>query len=527
MSYHEDEVRAPGGTWWDVIAEHARRHPARVALAHGDASITYGELTGRVERCAAGLSARGVAAGDCVAMLAPPTPEAMVSFLAAARLGALWVGLNPRYQQREMAYVIGHARPKLVISVASFEERRYEDDLRDALESLESGAPRPELLFYQGDAPGDGSLERALAGAHGVTPTASLAPYADGGQPGMLVYTSGTTGKPKGVLLSQAALIYRSTVQARTFATASHPVVINFAPINHIGGMHFRGLSQILAGGTIVYQERYRPEEAMGLIEKHGVNMLMLGSTMLQMLIREPSFDMRIMGRMEWFIFSGAAIPMPILRRVKEHCPRIGSTYGLTESCGSVSYIVASDTLEAAAYTIGRAIPDGQLRVVDEHGEPQAAGEQGELQVRRRYCMNGYLRDEAATAAAFTADGWLRTGDIAVCDEAGNFRLVGRIKEMYKSGGYNVYPREIEVVLEQHPHVLMSAVIAVDDDLYQQVGQAHLILKPEGAVSELELAQWCRERMANYKVPKRFFIRNALPMLSIGKVDKIALRQQS
>lgn len=525
MSYLEDEVQTPGATWWDVIAAHARRHPGRVALAHGDASITYGELAGRVERCAAGLSARGVSAGDCVAMLAPPTPEAMVSFLAAARLGALWVGLNPRYQPREMAYVIGHARPRLVISVAAFEERRYEEDLRGALEALEPGAPRPELVFYEGDAPGDGSLERVLAGADGVPP-ACPAPYADAARPSMLVYTSGTTGKPKGVLLSQTALIFRSTVQARTFATASHPVVINFAPINHIGGMHFRGLSQILAGGTIVYQERYRPADVMGLIEKHGVNMLMLGSTMLQMLIREPSFNMAIMGRMEWFIFSGAAIPMPILRRVGEHCPRIGSTYGLTESCGSVSYIVASDSLEAAAYTVGRAIPDGQLRVAGEHGESRAAGEQGELQVRRRYCMNGYLRDEAATAAAFTADGWLKTGDVAVCDEAGNFRLVGRIKEMYKSGGYNVYPREIEVVLEQHPHVLMSAVIAVDDDLYQQVGHAHLILKPDGAVSEPELAQWCRERMANYKVPKRFFIRNSLPMLSIGKVDKIALRLQ-
>lgn len=526
MTYHEDEVQTPGATWWDVISKHAREFPARVALAHEHASITYAELTGRVERCAAALSARGVGAGDCVAMLAPPTPEAMVSFLAAARLGALWVGLNPRYQPREMAYVLGHACPKLVISVISFEERRYEDDLRGALEELGPGATPPELVFYRGDSPGDGSLERSLAGGREALP-ACPAPYAEPDQPSMLVYTSGTTGKPKGVLLSQTALIYRSTVQARTFATASHPVVINFAPINHIGGMHFRGLSQILAGGTIVYQERYRPSEVMGLIEKYRVNMLMLGSTMLQMLIREPSFDMAIMRRMEWFIFSGAAIPMPILHRVQEHCPRIGSTYGLTESCGSVSYIVASDTLEAAAYTIGRAIPDGQLRVAGEGVEPAAAGEQGELQVRRRYCMNGYLRDEAATAAAFTPDGWLKTGDMAVCDDTGSFRLVGRIKEMYKSGGYNVYPREIEVVLEQHPHVLMSAVIAVDDDLYQQVGHAHLILKPEGTVSEPELTQWCRERMANYKVPKRFIIRSSLPMLSIGKVDKIALRQQT
>lgn len=523
MSSLEQQMQPPGQTWWDIIEAHARRFPERDALAHGDGAITYGELVARVRRCAAGLSARGIGAGDCVALLAPPTPDAMVCLLAAARLGALWVGLNPRYQAREMAYVIGHAQPKLVLSVREFEARRYADDLEAALATPAPQARRPELLYYDSQASCDEAMLHALCDAPDA---ACPAPFDDAAQPCMLVYTSGTTGNPKGVLLSQTALIYRSTVQARTFATRSHPVVINFAPINHIGGMHFRGLSQILADGTIIYQERYRPAEVMGLIEKHRVNMLMLGSTMLQMLIREPSFDMSIMRGMEWFIFSGAAIPMPILQRVKEHCPRIGSTYGLTESCGSVSYIVASDSLEAAAYTVGRAIPEGQLRVADEQGQPLPAGTQGELQVRGQYCMNGYLRDAAATAGAFTRDGWLKTGDMAQREDDGNFRLVGRIKEMYKSGGYNVYPREIEVVLEQHPNVLMSAVIAVDDELYQQVGHAHLILRPDTEVSEPELVQWCRERMANYKVPKRIFVRNSLPMLSIGKVDKIALRQQ-
>src|SRR5690606_9375124 len=191
-------------------------------------------------------------------------------------------------------------------------------------------------------------------------------------------------------------------------------------------------------------------------------------STMMQMLLRDPSFDISILRRMEWFIFSGAAIPMPILQNISRYCPKIGSTYGLTESCGSVSYIVESDTLESEAYTIGMALPDGQLRVADGAGPPLGAGETGELQIRKRSCMTAYLHDEAATEATITKDGWLKTGDTAILQEDGRFKLVGRIKEMYKSGGYNVYPREIEVILEQHPDVVMAAVISVDDELYQQ-----------------------------------------------------------
>lgn len=523
MNEIADHAQVPGATWWDIITQHARHYPDRKVFAFKDLCITYSQLIPLVEACAQKLSARGIVKGDRIAVLAPPRPEAMITFFAAARLGALWVGLNPKYQVPELNYVIGHAQPKLVISVQSFENRDYAGDLQDALEGIAIEA-HPQIVLFDGTDPSSAALLDALSQGAVVGEAQPPAYNTDPTVPCMLVYTSGTTGKPKGVLLRQRELIYRSTVQARMFMTASHPVVINFAPINHIGGMHFRGLSQVLAAGTVVYQDRYRPSEVGQLIERHKVNMLMLGSTMLQMLLREPSFDMTIMKKMEWFIFSGAAIPMQILSRVKEYCPAVGSTYGLTESCGSVSYIVGTDALEPTAYTIGRSVPEGQLRVADAQGSPAPMGQQGELQVKKDYCMQGYFRDDATTAETFTADGWLKTGDMAMQEPDGYFRLVGRIKEMYKSGGYNVYPREIEVVLEQHPQVLMSAVIPVDDELYQQVGHAYLIPKVDASISEEELNQWCRERLANYKVPKRIFLQASLPMLSIGKVDKIALK---
>lgn len=525
IMHEEDYLRLiPGRTWWDILSNHARDYPDRIALAYEEEQISYAEFAMSVDQCTQQFIALGITAGDCIAVLTPPRPEAMVTFFAASRLGAVWVGLNPRYRIRELAYVIGHATPKLIVSVMGFEERDFVSDLQVAIAEASTSALSCKIIFFDGEGKSPDMLHAALRDAGGTsTHELTLHPI-EPSTPTMLVYTSGTTGNPKGVLLSQEALIFRSTVQARTFAVNSHPVVINFAPINHIGGMHFRGLSQILAAGTIVYQQRYRTSEVMALIERHHVNMLMLGSTMMQMLLRDPSFDISILRKMEWFIFSGAAIPMPILQRISQYCPNIGSTYGLTESCGSVSYIVGTDSIESAAYTIGLDIPEGQLRVADEFGNVLKSGQTGELQVQKRYCMSGYLHDQSATDLTITVDGWLKTGDTAIMQEDGRFKLVGRIKEMYKSGGYNVYPREIEVILEQHPDVLMAAVIAVDDELYQQVGHAYVIPQPDSALSAIELKDWCQDRLANYKIPKRINIQTSLPMLSIGKVDKLALR---
>jgi acyl-CoA synthetase (AMP-forming)/AMP-acid ligase II len=514
-----------GTTWDDIVSAHGLRYADRPALVLGDVSISYSQLKQLVDRCAEHFSQMGIRRGDCIALLSTPRPEALITFLASAKLGALWVGLNPRYQVPELNYVISHARPTLLLSMKGFEDRDYAADIAAALgDAAKETVPR--VVLYDAQEASTDALFDALARAASLADAVDAAQRSVGNEndPCMLVYTSGTTGKPKGVLLRQRELIFRSTVQARTFATRSHPVVINFAPINHIGGMHFRGLSQILPAGTIIYQDRYRTAEVLGLIQRHHVNVLMLGSTMLQMLLEEPAFDMEVLRKMEWFIFSGSAIPMPILKKMSIYCSRIGSTYGLTESCGSVTYIQASDTLEDMAFTIGRSIPDGETRVADESGSPLSPGEQGELQLRSEYCMAGYLRDEAATRATFTADGWLKTGDLAVARPDGYVRLVGRIKEMYKSGGYNVYPREVELVLEQHPSVLLSAVISVDDPRYQQVGHAYLIAQPDASLSEQELSLWCRERLANYKVPKKIHVCASLPMLSIGKVDKMALR---
>ena len=517
-------------TWSDVIDSHVEKFPERTALVFKDHSVSYSQLQILINACAVHLTRLGIGNGDCVALLCTPRTEALITFLAAAKLGAIWVGLNPKYQASELNYVINHSRPKVIMSLRSFESRSYIEDINQAVANDNFKDSECTVVFFENDSNDQTSLfENLIQTAESKNAFAVATDYKNdqSENPCMLVYTSGTTGKPKGVLLRQKELIFRSTMQDKVFSTDSYPRVINFAPINHIGGMHFRGLTQVLAGGTIIYQERYKPSEITVLINKHKVNMLMLGATMLHMLLEEPSFDMKTFTELEWFIFSGAPIPFPILKKIYELCPKVGSTYGLTESCGSVSYTHFPDPIEEMAFTIGKPVPDGEIRVAGTNGEFLNIGEQGELQVRREFCMAQYLNNEKASEETFTPDGWLKTGDLAICKPNGSFQLVGRIKEMYKSGGYNVYPREIELALEEHPDVLLSAVIPQDDQKYQQVGHAYLILKGDTTLNEQEIIDWCRIRIANYKIPKKIFFCESLPMLSIGKIDKVALKQQS
>ncbi len=516
-----------GMRWDEIVAAHAAQFPERPALVYQDHVLDYAAFMREVDACAEQFRRLGLARGDRIALMSPARPEAMITFMAAARLGAVWLGLNPRYTAREISYVLESSKPQLVLCMDAYEGRHYGAEIAGVLGELK--LPHCPLVAFEGSRPNASAMQQALslAAANEVPAAASDASAASFDDVCMLVYTSGTSGKPKGVLLRQKDLIFRSAMQSRTFSVSDYPRSINFAPINHIGGMHFRGLSHLIAAGTLVYQDRYRTSEIQHLMTAHRINVLMLGSTMLQMLLEDPAFDRETLRQVEWFIFSGAAMPMPLLKDLQQRCRKIGATYGLTESCGSVCYTFTPDPLDMLASSIGRPQPGGEARVAGLQGEPLEAGHEGELQVKGEHCMAAYLDNEAATLAAFTPDGWLKTGDLAQLRADGSIMLAGRMSEMYKSGGYNVYPREVELVLEEHPDVAMAAVIAVDDMRYQQIGHAYVIAKSGCDVGEDELAQWCRERLANYKRPKRLFIRPALPMLSIGKVDKTALRASS
>ncbi|KAI3610276.1 Long-chain-fatty-acid--CoA ligase (plasmid) [Cupriavidus necator H850] len=511
----------------DVLASHASSHPERDALEFQGRKISYRQLQDYVDQCARAYLAVGLTPGDCVAMLSTPRPEAFISFLAAARLGLLWLGLNPKYQQRELTYVVGDAQPRLLISLELLDRRDYAQDI----EAMVTAAPSISATVLIRDHAGEQSSFYAWIGstASGVD-VATLHAAADQVQetaPALLVYTSGSSGKPKGVLLRQRELLTRSRNQNARFPTKTPPVLINPLPINHIGGMHFLSLYAFVGGGCIRFAQKFSAGQFIQALNERSISVMYVLPTMFKMMVDDPGFSPHLLDNIEWFVFSGAAMSTELIEIPRSARCRVGLTYGMTETCGSVTYSDPDATVEQLANTIGRPAPAGEVRVGDENGVACPVGVPGEIQVGAKFCMGGYLNRENATREAYTADGWLRTGDSAVLRADGNIRLIGRRSEMFKSGGYNVYPREVELVLESRASVALAAVVGVPDPLFDEVGWAYVVPASADAFSETDLRDWCRKELAAYKIPKRFIVCAELPLLPVGKVDKVCLRTQA
>ena len=505
----------------DYLDRHAADFPDRLALRDAYGTLTYAELSAAVERCARSMLAYGISAGMRVAVLSPPRVDAFVTFLAAARIGALWLGLNPRYQMPELQYLVGDARPDLLFTVAMFEGRDYRSDA--AALAAEFGIGRVVELTAVLDAE-QGWMPQLADDAVYRSAIDKVGSEA----PALLVYTSGSSGRPKGVLLPQRSLLTRSRTQNRQFPAAPYPNIINPLPINHIGGMHFLSLYAFVGGGTTALMERFRPEDFVKAFASGDVNAVFLLPTMFQLIVNEPDFDPATLDNLQWLVYSGAAMPRELVDLLFKAKCNVGLTYGMTETCGSVTYAKKGPGLqEVMTKTIGSPQPEGEVRVSNDDGTICRPGETGELQVRAKYSMAGYFNRPEATADAYTADGWLRTGDTARVREDGNFEFVGRRSELYKSGGYNVYPREIELALEEHPEIEMSAVVGVPDALYDEVGWAYVVLTSGSQLEVETLRVWCKGRLANYKIPKRFVFTERLPMLPVGKADKVKLRTEA
>ncbi|MFA6313577.1 MAG: AMP-binding protein [Sterolibacterium sp.] len=494
----------------DYLRQHAQRHPDREAAVEGTVRLSYRDLSAQVEESASGLRAANIGPGRVVAYIGPPGIEYLITLLATFAAGATWVGLNPKYRSDELAYVIGHAQPCLVV-VASKAEVRTRDELALAVAKCTTA---PELVFA--DSP---SLRAALKGIN-PTSIASHPVQTDILQLGaaVLVYTSGSTGKPKGACLTQANLVENSWWLAKRANLEGGRSLINL-PINHVGCIADTTLPGLLSGGTLIFMAAFDAVEAARLIRDEKITGLGQVPTQYQMMEAAGVLNAEFLGTVKHLGWGGAAMPRSLIEYLAGFIPDLCNGYGLTECSGTVTITARGASVEQLAGSVGVAVIDGAVRIVGANGEPVNAGESGEVQICGPHVFPGYLRNEAATRAALTAEGWLRTGDTGCWNGDGTLRLVGRMTEMYKSGGYNIYPREIEDVLESHPGVTMAAVIGVADPLWGEAGYAFVAASPE-AVDGASLATFCREHLAAYKVPKKFEVRAELPLLPIGKIDR-------
>ncbi len=509
----------------DYVAHYAKVAPEREAIVFGETRLDYATFDQLIDRCAAALQAAGVGAGDRLAMLTTPRPEFAIVLMAAQRIGAIWVGLNTRYRLPELRYILGDCRPSLLIAVAETPEgRRFDEDLRAIAADPDSpmrivtlGEPLPGLAA---------SFEQFLAEA-GPGLQASAAGPDD---PTVIVYTSGTTGRPKGALLAHRNLIYCYQQVSRSFAGKEQlreglRVLCNLPP-NHIGCISEMLGNAIIRGGAIVFAERFDPAEAFALIARERVTLFGGVPVMLEAMFADKAFLSADLTSVRMIGWGGAPAARDLVRRMMRTGAHLFTNYGLTEGGAVVSATPPDYDLDDLCDTVGRPDDSGDHRIVDDSGKVAGPDQSGEIWLRGPGVFLGYWNNPEATALAMTADGWLKTSDIALARPDGAWTLKGRKADMFKSGGFNVYPREIELALEEHPDVGYAAVIAMPDAQYFEVGAAFVVPKAGCAPDAAAIDAFLRERLANYKIPKTIRICNGLPMLPIGKVDKQALRDE-
>ncbi|MGH3222760.1 MAG: class I adenylate-forming enzyme family protein [Streptosporangiaceae bacterium] len=500
------------------ITEHLRHWaeatPGAPAYFFQGHEVSYRELAEQVGRLARTLAGAGLRPGDRVAMLSTPRPEAWISFLATVSAGGVWVGLNPRYRERELAHVLGNSRPRLVFALR--EDRGV--DLRPVVTKVAAEVGLAAPVVFDGGASLDEVLLRncpsTLAGASGTRYPNLKSP-----RPALIVYTSGSTGAPKGAVLSDVGIGASFEIQAAHQAVTTLRGIANL-PINHIAGMGDLCCTPLVKGGAIVFQERFDPDEMFDAIGQRHVTALMQVPTTLKALAEHPRWGTADLSSLEAVFWGGAPLPESVANAYRARGIRLGGTYGMTEVTGSITYTDTDADAEVLAHTVGRPIEEMDLKLVDGDGAVVPPGGAGEVLVRHPGLLMEYFANPEATRASFGDDGFFHTGDIGVLRPDGNLSLVGRKKEMYKSGGENVYPREIELVLESCPSVRMAAVVATADPVYDEVGVAYCETATGGETTPGEIIDWCRGRLANYKVPKAVVIIDELPRLPIGKIDK-------
>ena len=533
------------GTVPRLVEDAAQRHGAIEALVDGDLRLTYAELAPEVDRHARGFVAAGVEAGERVAVWAPNCAEWMLGALGALRAGAVLVPLNTRFKGGEAAYIVRTAGATTLLTVRGFLGVDYpallggEDTgplARIVLLKEEHGDPAAPPAGKHGAAVPVVGLTEFLEAGDAVDPavTPARAAAVQAGDVSDLIFTSGTTGHPKGAATTHAQSL-------RTFGTWSSIVglragdrylVVN--PFFHTFGYKAGILACLMAGATVVPEPVFDAGAVMARIEAERITVLPGPPTLYQTLLSDTRRGEHDLSSLRLGVTGAAVVPVELVRALGDELgfDTVLTAYGLTESCGTVTMCRRGDPPGVVARTSGRAIPDLEVRAVAD-GAEVPPGEPGEIVVRGYTVMSGYWGDEEATAEAIDAEGWLHTGDIGVLDEAGNVTITDRVKDMYVVGGFNAYPAEIEAMLRGHDGVAQVAVIGVPDERMGEVGCAYVVPAlgaPAGRGDPDELARsilsWSRQAMANYKVPRSVVLVDELPVNASGKVLKRELRQR-
>lgn len=518
------ESFVPSRTLPEVVQTAADRFASSLAIEDGEVQLTFEQLNQARIEAARAFYAADIVKGDRIAIWAPNIYQWVVAAIGAQTIGAVVVPLNTRYKGSEAAYILNSSGARLLFTVEEFLGVKYPKLVENEdIPSIE------RIVLFEG---GDSSLQTwdqfLTSGAdvdeqivndiaNDIQPTDTLD----------ILYTSGTTGKPKGVVTNhgQNILTYEAWSSGVELKHGDNYLIIN--PFFHSFGYKAGWLSALISGATMYPVKTFDVDATLAKIERDRISMIPGPPTVYQSLISHPDRDKYDLSSLRLAVTGSAPVPVELIKKMREVLgfQVVVTAYGLTEACGTVSVCRPDDDAETISTTSGAAIPGVEIKCVNStSGEDVASGESGEIWFRGYNVMQEYFNNPEETAKAITEDGWLKTGDIGVMDARGYIKITDRIKEMFIVGGFNCYPAEIENTLCSMPGVAQSAVIGIPDERMGEVAKGYVIANHDADLTQESVISWCRNNMANYKVPRSVELVEKLPLNASGKVDKQALR---
>lgn len=514
--------RVRGLTVASALAHRATTDPERPFLLSGDRVLTYGQLDSRAEALAAGFHSLGVTSGDRIALILPCRPEFAIAFFAAARLGAQVVPLNPRLTGPELKYMLRHSEAAAAVTIETWHGVDYLQLFEDFLVQL------PELEYAVTVGEEDLWYDDRIFQFEDLLSKGEGRDYASAGEATddvfAIVYTSGTTGKPKGVELTHGNLLASAAASAEALGLHEEDRGVGVTAFFHAFGITHGLLGTLLSGGSLVLQEDFDGPATLDLVERHGVTVHYGVPTFFVSELHEQRLRPRNLSTLRTGLVAGAPAGDNLLREIRQGlCPDLRVGYSLTETASAVCMTRGDDPEHKSLHTVGRPLPGTLVQVLEKDGGVLPVESLGEIAVQGPGVMRGYYRQPRETALSFTPDGFLRTGDLGMVDEDGFVHLVGRGKDVIIRGGFSVHPREVEDRLRVHPALRDAVVVGIPDEVLGERICACVIAVEGAIVSEDEVQEWCRMTLAGYKIPDLVRFVEGFPLTAGGKVRRAEL----
>jgi fatty-acyl-CoA synthase len=502
----------PGiGSW---LTKRAILTPDKEAVVDGVKRLTYRQLNGRVNRLSKALQGLGLKSGDRLSILSTNCVGYVETIMAAAKLGAMLVPLNWRLTPTELTFILKDSGAETLL---------FHPDLLETVDSLKGKAGLKRMVVFGWEERGGArACEQLLESQTDDEPVTDTAPDLD--TPHIIMYTAGTTGRPKGAVLSQGASFWNAVNLTVAMDFTSKDRNLAVLPMFHIGGIGLFTLPMLYMGGTVVIQRTFDPAETLRLLETEKITLFFGVAAIFLFLIQHPDFKKEAFEKVRVVMSGGAPLPVSLVHQYQEAGIVLQQGFGMSEAAPSIATLEKALAIQKAG-SIGKPLMHVEARVVNDEMKDMPVDRVGELVIRGPNLMKGYWNRPEATEEAFSG-GWFHTGDLARMDSDGDLYIVERKKDMFISGGENVYPAEVENAVYELPQVSEAAVIGIQDEKWGEVGKAVVVVKEDQNLTEEEVINHLKGRLAKYKIPRSVVFVKALPRNAAGKVLKNALREE-